>query len=369
MPTNAPAITRGQRLSSVLALAMVLGAAGCAGPLPGAPQAAAALFSIQADYVVSADAGGGGEAWNLRMIGVQPVAVPALSGARQVVAAVIDTGVDPAHPELKAELLPMIDLVGGDRYRKDGKDVDYSGRDGNGHGTHVAGIVHSTVGPNNPIGILALKAIGNSGIGDDGTIAGAIRRAVDWRDPANPSRRVRVINLSIGGKTSSRVLEEALDYATRRDVLVVVAAGNRTRDVDYPAALPTALAVSATTVRDGIADYSNRGLTVGISAPGGDSDASISSTWPTYLTASDYTKRVRSPHDHGTMVGTSMAAPHVTGAAALLFAQDPTLSARQVRARLQTWTQDLGPLGPDGYFGVGRLMVGQVLQKGAHDAN
>ncbi|MNY77323.1 Extracellular serine protease precursor [compost metagenome] len=69
------------------------------------------------------------------------------------------------------------------------------------------------------------------------------------------------------------------------------------------------------------------------------------------------------------MVGTSMAAPHVTGAAALLFAHDPTLSARQVRARLQTWTQDLGPLGPDGYFGVGRLVVGRVLEKGAHDAS
>jgi cell wall-associated protease len=263
----------------------------------------------------------------------------------------------------------MIDVVGGDRYRKDGKDIDYSGRDGNGHGTHVAGIVHSTIGESNPIAILPVKAIGNSGVGDDGTISTAIRRAVDWRDPSNPQRRVRVVNLSIGGKTSSRVLEEALDYAASRDVLVVVAAGNRTRDVDYPAALPTALAVSATTRRDGIADYSNRGLTVGISAPGGDSDASITSTWPTYLTATDYGKRLRAAHSHGTMVGTSMAAPHVTGAAALLFAHDPALSARQVRSRLQTWTQDLGPQGPDGYFGVGRLLVRPMLEKGAHDAS
>lgn len=356
-------------LAIAVALAGTLGAGGCGGAIPGRAEGAPALFAIQADYVVAAGEGGEADPWNLRQIGVSPQPVEALPGARQVVAAVIDTGVDPGHPALKADLLPMIDMVGADRYRKDGKDVDYTGRDGNGHGTHVAGIVHSTIGPNNPIGILAIKAIGNSGVGDDGTIAGAIRQAVDWRDPANPQRRVRVVNLSIGGKTSSRTLEDALDYATNRDVLVVVAAGNRTRDVDYPAALPTALAVSATTRKDGIADYSNRGLTVGLSAPGGDGDASIGSTWPTYLTASDHTKRVRLPHDRGTMVGTSMAAPHVTGAAALLFAHDPTLSARQVRSRLQTWTQDLGPVGPDGYFGVGRLMVGSVLAKGAHDAN
>lgn len=360
---------RGRLLASTLTLALTLSAGGCGGALPGGGRAAAALFSIQADYVVAAGEGGDGDAWNLRQIGVSPEAVPVLPGARQVVAAVIDTGVDPSHPELRATLLPMIDLVGGDRYRKDGRDVDYAGRDGNGHGTHVAGIVRSTIGANNPIGILSLKAIGNSGVGDDGTIADAIHRAVDWRDPANPQRRVRVVNLSIGGKTSSQTLEKAFDYGVSHDVLMVVAAGNRTRDVDYPAALPSSLAVSATTRKDGIADYSNRGLTVGISAPGGDGDSSITSTWPTYLTASDHAKRVRTPHDHGTMVGTSMAAPHVTGAAALLFAQDPTLSARQVRSRLQTWTQDLGPMGPDGYFGVGRLMVGQVLAKGAHDAN
>lgn len=361
-------LVRGRRRACAILFASILALSGCA--VPGAAPSGGVLFAIQAEYVVAAGALDPEEApWQLRQIGVSPVPVPELSGARRVVAAVIDTGVDPSHPELRGVLLPMIDLVGQDRYRKDGQDVDYAGRDGNGHGTHVAGIVHATVGPNNPVGLLAIKAIGNSGVGDDGTISNAIRRAVDWRDPADPQRRVRVINLSIGGKTSSRTLEDALDYATRRDVLVVVAAGNRTRDVDYPAALPTALAVSATTRRDGIADYSNRGLSVGISAPGGDSDASITSTWPTYLTASDYNKRLRTPHSRGSMVGTSMAAPHVTGAAALLFAHDPTLSALQVRARLQTWTQDLGPVGPDGYFGVGRLMVGRVLEKGAHDAN
>jgi len=348
-------------------LALCAGLAGCAQPLMGpAPRAS---YAIQADYVVAASSDDEGDpTWNLQRIGVAPQAVPALPGASLVVAAVVDTGVDPEHPTLKDRLLPMIDLVGGDSFQKNGQSAEYKGRDGNGHGTHVAGIVHATIGPHNPVDILSVKAIGNSGVGDDGTIADGIRRAVDWRDPANPQRRVRVINLSVGGKTSSRVLEDALSYAVSHDVLMVVAAGNRERDVDYPAALPTALAVSATTKQDGLASYSNRGDTVGISAPGGDSDGAILSTWPTYLTASDLKKGVTTPHSEGSMVGTSMAAPHITGAAALLFAQDPSLTALQVRARLQTWTADLGPVGPDGYFGVGRLMVDAVLAKGAHDA-
>lgn len=348
-------------------LTLCVGLSGCAPPLVDARPAAGA-YAIQGEYVVSAEAGDGEATWNLERIGVRPQAPASRPGASQVVAAVVDTGVDPMHPTLKARLLPMIDLIGGDSFQRSGQSSEYRGRDGNGHGTHVAGILHATIGPNNPIDLLIVKAIGHSGVGDDGTIADGIRRAVDWRDPANPQRRVRVINLSVGGKTSSRALDDALSYALKHDVLMVVAAGNRERDVDYPAALPTALAVSATTRQDGLASYSNRGATVGISAPGGDSDGAISSTWPTYLTASDLKKGLRTPHAEGTMVGTSMAAPHITGAAALLFAQDPSLTALQARTRLQTWSADLGPVGPDGYFGVGRLMVEAVLAKGAHDA-
>lgn len=353
------------RLHAMLALCVAL--TGCAHPL--VPPPVEASYAIQAEYVVAAGEDAAAEStWNLARIGVAPEAVRALPGAGLVVTAVVDTGVDPRHPSLRSRLLPMIDLVGGDTYTRSGQSFEYRARDGNGHGTHVSGIVQGTIGPNNPIDLLPIKAIGHTGVGDDGTIADGIRRAVDWRDPANPQRRVRVINLSVGGKTSSKVLEDALAYAVSRDVLMVVAAGNRERDVDYPAALPTALAVSATTRQDGLASYSNRGASVGISAPGGDSDGAIVSSWPTYLTASDLKKGVSTPHADGTMVGTSMAAPHITGAAALLFAQDPSLTALQVRARLQTWTADLGPVGPDGYFGVGRLMVDAVLAKGAHDA-
>lgn len=328
-----------------------------------------ARFAIQAEYRVMAEETAGASDWNLRQIGVAPTPVSRLESAAEVVAAVVDTGVDPRHPELASRLLPMIDLVGGDTVAAKGKLVDFRGRDGNGHGTHVSGLVLATIGPLNPIAILPIKAINHTGVGDDSAIADGIHRAVDWRDPTHPSRRVRVINLSVGGRTSSKALEDALSYANSSDVLVVVAAGNRQRDVDYPAALPTALAVSATTVQEGLAGYSNRGSSVALSAPGGDGEAAITSTWPTYLTATDLDKDVASPHARGTMVGTSMAAPHVTGAAALLFAQDPSLTSAQVRVRLQAWSVNLGPVGPNGYFGVGRLFVPGALAKGDHDAH
>lgn len=320
-------------------------------------------YRIQAEYVALAAAAGPGDAWNLRQIGSAPAAFQA-PYAGQVAAAVVDTGVDPRHPELAGRLLPMVDLVGSDRLDPAS---DYQGKDGNGHGTHIAGII-ARIMATASCPILPVKAIGQSGVGDDRKIAQGVRAAVDWRDAARPDLRVRVINLSVGGKTSSAVLEEAIRYALSRDVLVVVAAGNRERGVDYPAAEPVSLAVGATTFKDQLAGYSNRGPELAMTAPGGDGSESVMSTWPTYLTSADRKKGVSTPHAYGGMVGTSMAAPHVTAAAALLFAADPLLTAEQVRTRLQATADDLGPVGPDPYFGLGRLNLPQALAKGHHDA-
>jgi subtilisin family serine protease len=323
---------------------------------------AADTYRIQAEFVVVATAAGAGDGWNLLQIGVGgPVEAP---DAGQVAAAVVDTGVDPRHPDLAGRLLPMQDMVGDDTY--DAR-VAYKGRDGNGHGTHIAGIMASVLGTAR-VPILPVKAIGHSGVGDDRTIARGVRAAVDYRDPGRPDLRVRVINLSVGGKTSSAVLEEAIRYALSKDVLVVVAAGNRERGVDFPAAEAVSLAVGATTIKDQLASYSNRGPELAISAPGGDGSESVMSTWPTYLTASDHKKGVSAPHAYGGMVGTSMAAPHVTATAALLFAMDSRLTAEQVRTRLQATADDLGPVGPDPYFGLGRVNVKQALKQGGHDA-
>lgn len=347
-----------RRLTTGLALGALAVLPGCMG-LPGVASGPSG-YRIQAEVVVMA--AGSGSEWNLLQI--------AASGggespyASQVAAAVVDTGVDPRHPDLAGRLLPMLDMVGDDTY--DGR-VSFEGRDGNGHGTHIAGIMAGVLG-GAACPILPVKAIGNSGVGDDRTIARGVRAAVDWRDPSRPGLRVRAINLSVGGKTSSAVLEGAIRYALSKDVLVVVAAGNRERGVDFPAAEPVSFAVGATNARDQLAGYSNRGPELAITAPGGDGSESVMSTWPTYLTSSDYKKGVSAPHAYGGMVGTSMAAPHVTAAAALLLASDNRLSAEQVRTRLQATSDDLGPVGPDPYFGVGRLNVKSAMGKGAHDA-
>lgn len=350
-----------RHLAACAVLPLVLGLSGCVWqPLEvaGTP-----TYRIQAEYVVLAGEAQASEPWNLLQIG-RSGADFAAPYATDVVAAVVDTGIDPRHPELAGRLLPMVDLVGTDRFDEA---TDYRGKDGNGHGTHIAGIMAGVMASAS-CPILPVKAIGQSGVGDDRTIAKGVRAAVDWRDAQRPERRVRVINLSVGGKTSSTVLEEAIRYALSRDVLVVVAAGNRERGVDYPAAEPVSLAVGATTFKDQLASYSNRGPEIAMTAPGGDGAESVMSTWPTYLTSADRKKGVKTPHAYGGMVGTSMAAPHVTAAAALLFAADPLLTAEQARTRLQASADDLGPVGPDPYFGLGRLNLTQALAKGHHDA-
>lgn len=318
-------------------------------------------FSIQARLVEAST-----DDWNLRLI--QSSERPKSAGGALVVVAVVDTGVDENHPLLRGKLLPLLDRVGEDRYSFGGKSFDYTGTDGNGHGTHVAGIVGSIVSKSGVM-ILPVKSIPNSGVGDDRAIASGLRSAVDWRDPNVPERRVRVINLSVGGKTRSRDLQEAIDYALSHDVLLVVSAGNDGVGVSYPASAPGVVAVAATNRRDQLSSYSNHGPELSLAAPGGDNDDPVESTWPTYLTASDLRKGTSEVHQSQGMIGTSMAAPHVTGVAALLFADAPHLSARQVKVRLESWTTDLGPIGPDPYFGTGRLNEALSLAKVGHDAS
>lgn len=306
-----------------------------------------------------------GDGWNLKL--VKASGSLSFSGGNDVVVAVVDTGADLNQPQLAGKLLPMLDLVGSDKFSYQGQRHDYTGLDGNGHGTHVAGIVAGMFG-STPCKILPVKSIPNSGVGEDRTIAAGIRSAVDWRDPARPSRRVRVVNLSVGGKTKSRVLQEAIDYAINNNVLVVVSAGNDAMGVAYPACAAGVVAVSATNYYDQLSSYSNHGPELSVAAPGGDDDYPVESTWPSYLTASDYRKGILTVHTTQGMMGTSMAAPHVSGAAGMLFAASPGASATQIKNRLESWVNDIGPIGPDAYFGCGRLNIARALEKVAHDA-
>ena len=263
------------------------------------------------------------------------------------VVAVVDTGVDATHPDLAGVVLAGTDVVnpGGD------------GRsDPNGHGTHVAGIV-AALRDNNIGGaglaqgakILPVRVMAADGTGYTGDAAYGVVWAVD--------HGAGVINLSLGGPDRDAVMDQAVQYALSHGVSVVVAAGNdatSTADpVEWPAADPGVLAVGAVDAAGLRPSWSSSGSHLAVAAPG----VGILSTVP--VTTTD-------PTGYATWSGTSMAAPFVSAAAALLRTAVPTLTAAGVRARLMATADDLGATGFDPLYGAG--LVDVVSAEGAATA-
>ena len=247
-----------------------------------------------------------------------------------ITVAVIDSGSGP-HPDLDANLdagrtmFGSIDSVGV-------LDIDNAG-----HGSHVAGIIAAVA--NNAIGgsgvapqsrILPIRVLDAQGSGDSKDVSKAVRFAVD--------SGTKVINLSLGGATESTSLTAAIQYAVDRNVLVVAAAGNGAADSPpkWPAASDLALAVTAVDRNNSVTSFDQRGDYIDLAAPG----ASILST---------------ASNDYKIQSGTSMAAAFVTGAAALLFAAQPSITAAQVRDVLQRTATDIGAPGRDTTFGYGLI--------------
>jgi subtilisin family serine protease len=168
------------------------------------------------------------------------------------------------------------------------------------------------------------------GSGDSKDVSKAVRFAVD--------SGVKVINLSLGGSTESMSLTTAIQYAVDRNVLVVAAAGNGAAESPpkWPGASDLAIAVTAIDRNNGVTSFDQRGDYIDLAAPG----VSILST-----VSNDY--KIQS--------GTSMAAAFVTGAAALLFAAQPSITAAQVRDILQRTATDIGAPGRDTTFGYGLI--------------
>lgn len=287
--------------------------------------------------------------WNMPLIGM-PTAWDVSTGAASVVVAVVDSGVDLGHPEFAGRLQPGYNALA----------PGLPPQDDLGHGTHVAGIVAAA--GNNALGIagvawqttiMPVKVLDSSGGGYASQIADGLRWAAD--------HGALVINMSWGGDAPSRTIAEAVDYAYRKGVVLVAAAGNcggsnyldngclERNPVFYPAALPNVIAVAATGPDDQPTSYTNHGSYVNLAAPGGDRAAPVWSTLP--LSRGGY----------GSMAGTSMAAPHVSGAAALLLATRPGLSNAEVASLLQASALDLGAAGRDDYYGDGRLNVAAAL--------
>lgn len=217
--------------------------------------------------------------------------------------------------------------------------------DDQGHGTHVAGTIAQTT--NNGMGtaglaycatLMPVKVLSRQGFGTVASVAQGIRFAAD--------NGAQVINLSLGGPLRSGILQRAIQHALDRGVVVVAAAGNTGRGVGYPAAYPGVIAVSATDANDVIAPFSSRGREVGLAAPG------VAVTQQTICNGG---------HDKceifGTFNGTSMASPHVAGAAAMVESLGVTRPAA-VRSVLESTARAKEGME---FYGAGILDVGAAM--------
>ena len=262
----------------------------------------------------------------------------ATTGVLSVVVAVVDTGVSFTHPEFaQTHFVPGYDFINGDN--------DPS--DDNGHGTHVTGILAAAMnngqgmaGIAPGVSVMPVKVLNASNSGTWADIAAGIVFAVD--------QGADIINLSLGGPIGSAILEDAIEYAAAHGVLMVTGSGNTgTNAPFYPAYYPQTVAVGATTRSDEVWGLSNYGDAVDLTAPGVD-------IWSTLWTTTN-------PGAYDSLSGTSMAAPHVSGLAALILADRPNFSVADVRLLLQQSADVLAMPQPNSYSGWGRINAGRAL--------
>jgi hypothetical protein len=270
--------------------------------------------------------------WGLRKIGMEAV-WEVTTGDPDVIVAVLDTGVDEAHPDLEPNVIDGYDFV----------NDDPDAWDDSSHGTHVAGVI-AAVGDNGEgtagiawgSRIMPIKVLDSKGLGPDAAVSKGIIYAVE--------NKAKVINLSSGTPYQSRLLDDAVKFAERRGVLVVAAAGNtgdKGNEVIYPAAYPNVLAVAATDEKDAAPPFSQRQPYVAISAPGVDIPG------PAWRDAGN------GPYILHT--GTSAAAPHVSGLAALLLSIKPDLTPAQIRDTIISTADEVNPRSRELFLGAGRI--------------
>jgi len=268
--------------------------------------------------------------WHLPKIGA-PAAWDLVPTASGVVIAILDSGVDPSHPDLRAKLISGINTYD---HNTDTTDVF-------GHGTAVAGSA-AAMG-NNGIGvasvawdspIMPIRVTDTDGFAYTSTLAEGLVYAAD--------NGASVMNLSFGGVAGSQAIRSAAQYAMGRGALVVAAAGN-CGCFDSTPDNPYLLSVGATDRSDGLASFSSQGDHVDLAAPG----------------VSILTTRRGGGYGYGS--GTSFAAPVVAGVVALMFAANPDLTASEVESILESTADDLGNPGYDTSFGHGRVNAHEAV--------
>lgn len=269
------------------------------------------------------------EQWHLKTLNV--AGAWAVSTGAGVTVAVIDSGVDSSHVDLKGQVLPGLDLVDA----RGDADTDLVG-----HGTTVSAIIAGKDDDSGVVGIapnakiLPVRVLDQKNRYDDAkVVAEGVRWAVD--------KGARVINLSLGGSGSSAALAAALDYAFARDVVVVACTGNASASTStgvwYPAREPGVLAVAGLE-RDGDVLWSG-------SITGKETVVTAPATQLVGARPSGYWK----------VQGTSFAAPMVSGLAALIRSRWPDMPAGEVVNRIIKTAQDRGPTGRDSQYGFGMI--------------
>lgn len=270
-----------------------------------------------------------------------------------VLVAVVDTWVDPNHPDFTGRVVDEADCVGGTC-----KDHSYA-PDSCVHGTHVAGTIASaSFGVAPEADILAVQVLNDGGTsgaqcsGNASDVANGINFAV--------AHHARVINLSVGelvpGVLQDSSVSAAVHAAASAGAVVVIAAGNSSSPGVTDTYGNDALLVAATGPDGQIAGYSNSGGSVAIAAPGGDDGAVLVDVNGCNPNGSDCVLSTIPNNQYGLDEGTSMAAPHVSGAAALLFAENPGRSRDDVLHALEATAHPLAGAG-SGLLDVGKALA------------
>jgi thermitase len=277
--------------------------------------------------------------------GLQQKEVPsvwdATKGDPNMIVAVVDTGVDYTHPDLKDRV-----LLGKDFSFRPGRIFNRKDKDGpmddNSHGTHCAGIIGAAA--NNGVGIagvapgvkiMAVKVLSGEGGGTQYDVMKGVAYAI--------TNGAKVVSMSLGGTATTSVERQFYEAAVQSGALVVAAAGNSADGLGFPAAYPGVLSVGATDSGGQLARFSNHDATMSVTAPG----VGILSTIP----GNTYAK----------MSGTSMAAPFVSGAAALVWSAHPDWTSAQVKEQIERTATDMGSPGVDSVYGHGEINLKAAL--------
>ncbi len=286
---------------------------------------------------------------------------------KEVIVAVLDTGIALNHEDFigssKSNLLPGQDVVN-KSYDGDPSDNVYLNEANQlSHGTHVAGIIGAVT--DNKIGIagvawnvkiMPIRVLNSEGWG----VVADIIEGINWA----VTNKANVINLSLGAaEATSEVLKTAINNALNANVTVIAAAGNEGTSVTSPANYSPVIAVASLDHTCSRPSYSNFGPEIDFCAPGGGIPLTqYESEWAVKTIFSTCYDKLAKKNTYAYMAGTSQAAPHISGLAALLYAQNQDITPLQVEEQLKKYCIDLGSPGHDNYYGHGMPDAYAVLK-------